>query len=42
VEALEQQGDSSSLPVLKKRLRDRYPGIRQAAKQAIAAIERRI
>jgi HEAT repeat protein len=41
VEALEQQGDTSSLPVLTKRLQDRYPGIQLAAKQAIGAIERR-
>ena len=41
VEALAQQGDTSSLPVLTKRLRDRYPGIQAAAKRAIEAIERR-
>ena len=41
VEALEQQGDTSSLPVLTKRLHDRYPGIQLAARQAISAIERR-
>jgi len=34
-------GDSSSLPVLTKRLHDRYPGIQLAAKQATGAIERR-
>ena len=41
VEALEDQGDLSSLPMLTKRLQDRYPGIRLAAEKAIAAIELR-
>ena len=41
VDALAQQGDASSLPVLTKRLGDRYPGIQAAAKRAIETIERR-
>jgi hypothetical protein len=41
VDALKSIGDASSLPVLKKRLNDRYPGIRDAAAKAIEAIQRR-
>ena len=41
VEALEHVGDQSSIPVLRKRLRDRYPGIQSAAERAIKAIEQR-
>jgi hypothetical protein len=39
--ALRSLGDENALPVLKKRLADRYPGIREAAAEAIAAIEAR-
>lgn len=42
VDALLEQGDASSLPVLRKRLNDRFPGIQLAAKNAIDAIERRL
>ena len=42
VDALLEQGDASSLPILRKRLNDRYPSIQQAAKNAIYAIERRL
>jgi hypothetical protein len=41
VEALIRAGDETSLPVLEKRLRDRYPGIRETAARAIDAIKRR-
>ena len=41
VEALITAGDETSLPVLEKRLRDRYPGIRETAARAIASINRR-
>lgn len=41
VEALAGLGDATSLPVLEKRLQDRYPGIRAAAAKAIGAIEKR-
>jgi HEAT repeat protein len=39
--ALAGLGDTTSLPVLEKRLQDRYPGIRAAAAKAIGAIEKR-
>jgi HEAT repeat protein len=42
VNALKSLGDASSLPVLNRRLHDRYPGIRIAARRAIAAINNRI
>ena len=41
VEALITTGDETSLPVLEKGLRDRYPGIRKLAARAIDAINRR-
>jgi HEAT repeat protein len=41
VEALAGLGNATSLPVLEKRLQDRYPGIRTAAAKAISAIKRR-
>jgi HEAT repeat protein len=41
VDALKSIGDETSLPVLEKRLGDRYPGIRAAAAKAAAAIRRR-
>ena len=41
VEALQSIGDATSLPVLEKRLRDRYPGIRVAAAKAARAIRKR-
>lgn len=41
VEALITAGDETSLPVLEKRLRDRYPGIRASAAKAIAAVNTR-
>lgn len=41
VDALRSIGDATSLPVLEKRLRDRYPGIRVAAANAARAIRAR-
>jgi HEAT repeat protein len=41
VDALKSIGDETSLAVLEKRLRDRYPGIRVAAAKAARAIRKR-